>query len=69
MITMGQLTKFAQGSGCLGKKPFATYADAEVELGRLIRKGWDRKQHGTLAPYFCHRCLTYHLGHFRDKEQ
>jgi hypothetical protein len=65
MITIGNLTGFAKGSGCVGKKSFSSYAEAEPEIGRLLRKNAARFEDGFLAPYLCPECGAYHLGHNR----
>jgi len=69
MITLGNLTGFLRSTlrdGCTGKKAFATYASAEVEIGNLIRKHAHRPELGQLHPYLCPRCRAYHLGHTKD---
>ena len=69
MITLGNLTNFGRRyvrDGCTGKIGFATYAEAESKIGELIRKRADRPQHGTLIPYNCGICHSFHLGHVRE---
>jgi hypothetical protein len=68
MITLGNLTGFGRAvvrDGCTGKRGFASYAEAEREIGRLIRKHAHRPEQGTLAPYVCPWCRQVHLGHFK----
>lgn len=66
MITLGNLTGFARGSRCVGKREFASYAEAEREIGRLLRKNASKPERGQLCPYLCDECAKYHLGHFRE---
>lgn len=71
MITLGNLTNFGRRyvrDGCTGKKGFATYAEAETEIGRLIKKNATRSHQGTVAPYACGICHQFHLGHHRQKD-
>ena len=51
--------------GCTGKRAFDSYAEAEVEIGRLIRKNAHRPELGTVTPYNCPLCRKVHLGHFK----
>lgn len=67
-ITLGNLTGLGRRllrDGCTGKTCFNSYAHAEPEIGRLIAKNAHRPELGTLAPYNCHLCGHWHLGHFR----
>lgn len=66
MITLGNLTGFGRRyvrDGCTGKRAFDTYAAAEYEIGKLIRKNAHRPELGVLAPYQCGACHAFHLGH------
>jgi len=68
MITLGNLTNFGRRfvrDGCTGKQGFASYAEAETEMGHLIRKRADRRHLGVIAPYHCGYCHQFHLGHDR----
>jgi len=72
MITIGNYTNFGRryvADGCTGKQGFASYGEAETEIGNLIRKGAHREHHGTLAPYHCGYCHQFHLGHHKTREQ
>lgn len=69
MISLANYTNFGRRyvrDGCTGKIGFATYAKAEIEIGRLIKKNATRPQHGTLMPYACGYCHCIHLGHVRE---
>lgn len=71
MITLGNLTGFGRKvirDGCTGKIQFATYAEAEREIGNLLRKNASRPELGQIAPYHCPNCRSYHLGHFRIQD-
>jgi hypothetical protein len=66
MITIANLTGFCRKvvrDGCTGKVRFDSYAAAEAEIGRLIRKNAHRPELGTIAPYSCGQCHSFHLGH------
>ena len=66
MISLGQLTGLGRKhirDGCTGKLQFDSYAEAEREIGNLIRKKAHRPELGNLAPYACPYCHTFHLGH------
>lgn len=68
MITLGNLTQFGRKvirDGCTGKVPFDSYAEAEAEIGKLIRKNAHRPELGQIAPYSCKLCPKWHLGHYR----
>lgn len=68
IITLGNYTNLGRRyvrDGCTGKKGFGTYAEAEQEIGRLIKKGADRQYLGTIAPYHCGICHQFHLGHHK----
>jgi hypothetical protein len=63
LCSIGKYTQFLKVNGCVGKLVFATYADAQREVGRLTRNGHHRPDQGVLAPYHCGACLGYHIGH------
>lgn len=72
MITLGNLTNFGRRfvkDGCTGKKPFVSYAEAEAEIGPLIRKNAVREELGQIAPYHCRHCRSWHLGHFKERSR
>lgn len=64
---MRTLTGFGRGMECIGKIGFDSYAEAEHQIGKLIRKGAHRPEHGVLHPYLCRFCLKHHLGHMRER--
>lgn len=69
MIKLGELTRLGRRlrDGCSGKDCFASYAEAEREIGRMLHKGITRAHEGTLAPYACGFCHRWHLGHHRPR--
>ena len=67
-ITLGNLTGFGRRfvrDGCTGKRGFDSYAEAEFEIGRLIKNNAERSYLGQFAPYACGICHRFHLGHHR----
>ena len=65
-ITLGTLTGMGRKyirDGCTGKRAFVTYAEAEAEIGRMIKKNSYRPELGQFAPYACGHCHGFHLGH------
>ena len=54
--------------GLCRKHRHSTSGAAEAAMRSLIRRGLHSRELGTLNVYQCRRCLAWHVGHTRERE-